>query len=66
MANVVPVLIADAADPVVDAYKRDVDRTLIRENLRKSYEERLITLQEMIEVVHEAQRAGRVMRGEQV
>ena len=28
-------------DPVVDAYKRDVDRTLIRENLRKSVDRRL-------------------------
>lgn len=32
---------ASAADPVVAAYKRDVDRTLLRENLRKTVEERL-------------------------
>lgn len=30
-----------ASDPVVDAYKRDVDRTLLRENLRKTVEQRL-------------------------
>ncbi|MDQ2665453.1 MAG: helix-turn-helix domain-containing protein [Gemmatimonadota bacterium] len=28
-------------DPVVEAYKRDVDRTLLRANLRRSVEERL-------------------------
>jgi hypothetical protein len=32
---------AGASDPVVEAYKRDVDRTLLRENLRKTVEERL-------------------------
>ena len=32
---------AGASDPVVDAYKRDVDRTLLRENLRKTVEQRL-------------------------
>jgi len=31
----------DAEDPVVAAYKRDVDRTLLRENLRRSIDERL-------------------------
>ena len=29
------------ADPVIALYKRDVDRTLLRENLRRSVEERL-------------------------
>ncbi|MEO8479350.1 MAG: helix-turn-helix transcriptional regulator [Gemmatimonadota bacterium] len=28
-------------DPVVEAYKRDVDRTLLRENLRKTVDRRL-------------------------
>lgn len=32
---------AGAPDPVVEAYKRDVDRTLLRENLRKTVEQRL-------------------------
>ena len=34
-------------DPVIERYKIDIDRTLIRENLRKSHEERLLTLQRM-------------------
>lgn len=35
-----------APDPVVARYKQDVDRTLLRENLRKSVDERLRTLSE--------------------
>ena len=34
------------ADPVVERYKRDVDRTLLRDNLRKSVHERLRSLGE--------------------
>jgi hypothetical protein len=34
-------------DPVVEAYKRDVDRTLLRENLRLTWEERLLALQQL-------------------
>lgn len=34
-------------DPVIEAYKKDVDRTLLRENLKLTYEERLMQLQQM-------------------
>ena len=40
----------EAADPVVDAYKRHVDRTLLRQNLRRTVTERvenLIALQRL-------------------
>jgi hypothetical protein len=30
------------SDPVVEAYKKDIDRTLIRENLKLSVEERFL------------------------
>lgn len=46
-------------DPVVEAYKRDVDRTLIRENLRLSVEERLEKLMRLQEFAEELRRAGR-------
>jgi hypothetical protein len=52
-------------DPVIEAYKKGVDRTLIRENLKKSHEERVLTLEAMLEVVYEVRRAGRALRGEQ-
>lgn len=34
-------------DPVIEAYKKDVDRTLLRENLKLTYEQRLRQLDEM-------------------
>lgn len=36
----------EARDPVVEAYKRDLDLTLLRRNLRKSPEERILTAME--------------------
>ena len=46
-------------DPVVAAYKRDIDRTLIRESLRRSVEERLEALIELQRFAEELRRAGR-------
>jgi hypothetical protein len=40
-------------DPVIEAYKKDVDRTLLRENLKLSYEQRLNQLQQMA-ILHAA------------
>jgi len=45
-------------DPVIDAYKRDVDRTLLRENLRRSVEERIEGLVRMHRLADEFRRAG--------
>ena len=46
-------------DPVVEAYKRDVDRSLLRENLRRSPTERVANLAALQRLAKEAQRAGR-------
>jgi prevent-host-death family protein len=43
--------------PVIEAYKRDVDRTLIRENLKKTAEERVRALQELQRLAKEARKA---------
>ncbi|HEX9669701.1 MAG TPA: hypothetical protein VGC93_09475 [Thermoanaerobaculia bacterium] len=45
-------------DPVIEHYKKDVDRTLIRENLKLSVEERLVKLEEHLEFAEELRRAG--------
>ncbi|HMF56487.1 MAG TPA: hypothetical protein VK619_09095 [Pyrinomonadaceae bacterium] len=45
-------------DPVIEFYKRDVDRTLIRANLRLSVEERFDQLMRMQEFAEELRRAG--------
>lgn len=44
-------------DPVIDAFKRDVDRTLIRENLRKTPEQRLRGLEALQRFADEARQA---------
>lgn len=49
---------APGSDPVVEAYKKDVDRTLLRANLRKSVTERLQALMELQKLAEEARRAG--------
>jgi hypothetical protein len=33
--------LADYVDPVIEAYKKDVDRTLLRENLKLTVEQRI-------------------------
>jgi hypothetical protein len=35
----------DFYDPVIEVYKKDVDRTLIRENLKLTVEERFLKFQ---------------------
>ena len=47
-------------DDIIDVYKRDVDRSLIRERLTKSIEERLEDLMELQRFAEELRRAGRV------
>jgi hypothetical protein len=48
-----------ALDPVIEAYKKDVDRTLLRERLRRSVDERLRDLMSMQAFAHELREAGR-------
>lgn len=54
------------ADPVVERYKRDVDRSLLRENLRKSVHERLRSLGEWQADLHTLQYAVRRARAKKV
>jgi hypothetical protein len=46
-------------DPVIEAYKKDVDRTLLRERLRRSVDERLRDLMSMQAFARELREAGR-------
>jgi hypothetical protein len=46
-------------DDVIAAYKRDIDRSLLRENLKLSVEERFEALRELQEFAEELQRAPR-------
>ena len=49
-------------DPVVEAYKKNVDRTLLRENLKLTVEERLRNLMKLQQLSEELRRAGRKLR----
>ena len=49
-------------DPVIDAYKKDVDRTLLRANLARSVEERLQNLARLQRFGEELRRAARALR----
>lgn len=51
-------------DPVIEFYKQGVDRTLIRENLRRSPEDRLRALQALQTFADEVRRAGAAIRHE--
>ncbi len=48
---------ADYYDPVIEAYKKDVDRTLLRENLKLSVDERLRKSERFMAQVHELREA---------
>ena len=46
-------------DPVIEAYKRDVDRTLIREQLRRSVDERVRRMIGALRLAEELHASGR-------
>jgi hypothetical protein len=54
--------VSPAPDPVIEAYKKDIDRTLLRENLKLTPEERLLKLQSFVRFLSEVRAAGRRSR----
>lgn len=46
-------------DPVIEAYKAGIDQTLISENLKLTYEERLVKLMQLQRFADELQRVAR-------
>jgi hypothetical protein len=52
----------DVLDPVVEAYKKDVDLSLLRRNLGLTVEERFLQLMELQRFADELARAGRRAR----
>lgn len=49
-------------DPLIEAYKKNIDATLIRENLRLTVDQRFQQLMRMQEFADELQHAGRKAR----
>lgn len=50
-------------DPVIEAYKAHVDRTLLRENLKRTPEERWRRFTQALQLAEEVRRAGAKARG---
>jgi len=46
------------SDPVIEAYKKDIDRTLLRENLKLTVGQRIRNLTAVVRFVDELRRAG--------
>lgn len=53
-------------DPIVGLYKKDVDRTLLRENLKLSVEDRFRRAMALARFADELRRAGREARARTV
>jgi hypothetical protein len=51
-------------DPVIEAYKQHVDRSLLRQNLMRTPDERWRVLAAAQRLAEELRRAGAVARGE--
>jgi hypothetical protein len=51
-------------DPVIEALKRDVDRTLLRENLKLTPQERFEKLENFVQFAEELRRADRKASGQ--
>jgi hypothetical protein len=51
-------------DPVIEAYKKDIDRSLLRENLKLSVQQRFEQFERFMEYIYVMQTAGRKARGE--
>ena len=58
----VPEPVSLAPDPVIEAYKKDVDRSLLRENLKLTPEARLRKLQDFVAFTAQLRSAGRSAR----
>ena len=52
----------DSMQAVIELYKKDVDRTLIRQNLKLTVEERLLNLQNFNQFTEEFRNAGKKLR----
>jgi hypothetical protein len=57
-----PPALPDDCDPVIETYKHDVDRTLLRANLTLTVQQRFEKFERFMEYVYELRAAGRKAR----
>jgi len=53
-----------SSDPVIDAYKKDIDVTLLEESLKKTPEERVLAIMEMQRLIEEMRRGNPALKGQ--
>jgi hypothetical protein len=51
----------DSIQAVIEVYKKDVDRTMIRQNLQLTVEERLLNLENFVQFASELRAAGKLL-----
>ena len=56
---------ADCVDPVIEAYKKDVDRTLLREMLKLTPQQRSEKFASFMELAYEMRAAGERIRAQE-
>ena len=52
----------DSIQAVIEIYKKDVDRTMIRQNLELTVEERLLNLEKFVQFANELREAGKQLQ----
>ena len=52
----------DSIQAVIEVYKKDVDRSLIRQNLKLTVEERLLNLEKFVQFAEQMRRAGKQLQ----
>lgn len=55
---------SNSLDAIIELYKKDIDRSLLRENLKLAVHQRLDKFMRMMELHDELRRAGRRLRGQ--
>ena len=55
---------SEYVDPIIELYKKDVDRSLLRENLKLTVEQRFEKYERFMRVAEELRAAGRRSRSE--
>ena len=54
----------DSMDAVIEVYKRDIDRSLIRQNLKLPQQERIIRFEDFMRFIFELRDMGKEMRAQ--
>jgi hypothetical protein len=57
-----PKVSGDSIQAVIEEYKMDVDRTMIRQNLQLTVEERLLNLENFVQFAGELRTAGKLIQ----